>query len=317
MPGEFNIWWTRKPGEGVAEWRSASPGRPRRDPQGAAHPRRRGALGGGRRVRAGRGRRHPGWIDCQEQLPGEPVEHGSCALHDPLAVAAVSHPELVTWREALVEVATFSRLTRGVTVADLLQGPAHTQLPDRHGGRQGRVPLAVPASGWRGCRDEEGEGRWSLSSGRSTATTSAGPGVPAPGETVLGGELGSGAAARGATRRSRAARLGAGGGARARGRVGPDADGGALLTNLGAWVDTRAGARRSTRRGPEARDGRRRRRRELHRGAARRQRPARRARGRACPGRSRAAGRSWSPPAEITVATVDAASGRGRAAARW
>jgi purine nucleosidase len=62
------------------------------------------------------------WIDFQERAkPGEELEHGSCALHDPLAVAVVSHPELVTWRDAHVAVETAGRVTRGVAVADLLQ----------------------------------------------------------------------------------------------------------------------------------------------------------------------------------------------------
>jgi purine nucleosidase len=61
------------------------------------------------------------WISFQERVkPDEEAEHGSCALHDPLAVAVVAHPELVTWREAHVEVETGMGVTRGVAVADLL-----------------------------------------------------------------------------------------------------------------------------------------------------------------------------------------------------
>ena len=52
--------------------------------------------------------------------PGATDQHGSCALHDPLAVAAVAHPELLTWRPAHVAVETQGRHTRGITVADLL-----------------------------------------------------------------------------------------------------------------------------------------------------------------------------------------------------
>jgi purine nucleosidase len=63
------------------------------------------------------------WIDHTERTrPGDVEEHGSCALHDPLAVAAVSHPGLLTWRPAHVAVETGSELTRGVAVADLLGG---------------------------------------------------------------------------------------------------------------------------------------------------------------------------------------------------
>ena len=61
------------------------------------------------------------WIGFQERVkPREQVEQGSCALHDPLAVAVVSHPGLVTWQEAHVAVETAGRVTRGVAVADLL-----------------------------------------------------------------------------------------------------------------------------------------------------------------------------------------------------
>jgi purine nucleosidase len=62
-----------------------------------------------------------GWISYQERVkPGEEREHGSCALHDPLAVAVVTRPELVTWRDAYVAVETAGRVTRGVAIADLL-----------------------------------------------------------------------------------------------------------------------------------------------------------------------------------------------------
>jgi purine nucleosidase len=60
------------------------------------------------------------WISFQERVkPHEQLEHGSCALHDPLAVAVVAHPELVTWRDAHVEVETAGHATRGLAVADL------------------------------------------------------------------------------------------------------------------------------------------------------------------------------------------------------
>jgi purine nucleosidase len=62
-----------------------------------------------------------GWMDFQERVkPREEIEQGSCALHDPLAVAVVAHPDLVTWTEAHVAVETQGRFTRGVAVADLL-----------------------------------------------------------------------------------------------------------------------------------------------------------------------------------------------------
>lgn len=62
-----------------------------------------------------------GWISYQEEVkPGEELEQGSCALHDPLAVAVVTRPDLVTWKDAHVSVETAGRVTRGVAVADLL-----------------------------------------------------------------------------------------------------------------------------------------------------------------------------------------------------
>ncbi|QIG43343.1 nucleoside hydrolase [Nocardioides anomalus] len=62
-----------------------------------------------------------GWIAFQERVkPHEEIEQGSCALHDPLAVAVVTRPELCTWRAAHVDVETEGRFTRGVAVADLL-----------------------------------------------------------------------------------------------------------------------------------------------------------------------------------------------------
>jgi purine nucleosidase len=61
------------------------------------------------------------WIDHLERtVPGEERERGSCALHDPLAVAVVTEPGLVTWRDACVSVETATDRTRGVAVADLL-----------------------------------------------------------------------------------------------------------------------------------------------------------------------------------------------------
>ncbi|MDX6368339.1 MAG: hypothetical protein QOK30_3415 [Nocardioidaceae bacterium] len=61
------------------------------------------------------------WIDHIEQtIPGDQREHGSCAMHDPLAVAVIDRPDLVTWQPAYVQVETASSVTRGVMVADLL-----------------------------------------------------------------------------------------------------------------------------------------------------------------------------------------------------
>jgi purine nucleosidase len=62
-----------------------------------------------------------GWIDHLEStMPADDWDRGSCALHDPLAVAAVTHPDLLTWRPAQVTVERGSDRTRGVAVTDLL-----------------------------------------------------------------------------------------------------------------------------------------------------------------------------------------------------
>jgi purine nucleosidase len=61
------------------------------------------------------------WIDHLERTsPADDWDHGSCALHDPLAVAVVERPDLVTWRPAHVSVERDSDLTRGIAVTDLL-----------------------------------------------------------------------------------------------------------------------------------------------------------------------------------------------------
>ena len=41
-------------------------------------------------------------------------------MHDPLAVAAVVRPDLLTWRDAHVGVVTGPGIARGVAVADFL-----------------------------------------------------------------------------------------------------------------------------------------------------------------------------------------------------
>jgi purine nucleosidase len=62
-----------------------------------------------------------GWITHLERtMPADDWDRGSCALHDPLAVAAVVQPDLLTWRPAHVTVERSSDHTRGVAVTDLL-----------------------------------------------------------------------------------------------------------------------------------------------------------------------------------------------------
>jgi purine nucleosidase len=122
MPGEYNFWCDPDAAQAVME---------------SGAPLRLVGLDVTRRVRLTRtdaaaladggefGRlasRHTlGCIDFQELVkPREEIEQGSCALHDPLAVAVVTRPDLVTWTDAHVAVETAGRFTRGVAVADLL-----------------------------------------------------------------------------------------------------------------------------------------------------------------------------------------------------
>lgn len=59
-----------------------------------------------------------GWLDrLAREHPGDPDEGRSCAMHDPLAVAAVSRPELLTWAPAHVDVVTADDVGRGVAIA--------------------------------------------------------------------------------------------------------------------------------------------------------------------------------------------------------
>ncbi len=61
------------------------------------------------------------WIDYLAGVyPGDPDSATSCALHDPLAVAALTRPELLTWQDAHIEVVTGPGIARGAVVADLL-----------------------------------------------------------------------------------------------------------------------------------------------------------------------------------------------------
>jgi len=61
------------------------------------------------------------WLDRLARAhPGDPGAGRSCALHDPLAVASLSHPELLTWAPAHVDVVTGDDVGRGVAIADFL-----------------------------------------------------------------------------------------------------------------------------------------------------------------------------------------------------
>lgn len=85
------------------------------------------------------GRHTVAWIDHLNE--GARSLDDSCALHDPLAVAAVTRPELLTWREAHVQVELGDRC-RGVMVADYLERPG-TLVPNAE------IAVAVDAESFR------------------------------------------------------------------------------------------------------------------------------------------------------------------------
>lgn len=83
-----------------------------------------------------------GWIDQMAKWsPGDPEAARSCAMHDPLAVAAISRPELLIWAAAHVAVATGPTIARGVAVADFLHG-------DKPPAANARVAVGVDVEGF-------------------------------------------------------------------------------------------------------------------------------------------------------------------------
>jgi purine nucleosidase len=61
-----------------------------------------------------------GWIDHLHQQDPDAGDPDSCAMHDPLAVAVLTQPDLVEFTEAAVSVGTGDGENRGVMVTDLL-----------------------------------------------------------------------------------------------------------------------------------------------------------------------------------------------------
>ncbi|WP_223694083.1 nucleoside hydrolase [Leifsonia poae] len=59
------------------------------------------------------------WIDfLGRAFPNRPEHRTACFLHDPLVIAAVTHPDLLEWQSADVQVETVSELARGLVVAN-------------------------------------------------------------------------------------------------------------------------------------------------------------------------------------------------------
>jgi purine nucleosidase len=127
MPGEFN-WWT-DPHAARAVLRSGAPLRlvgldvTRQVRLSREHAAVMAA--GGRPFGEFAGECTLGWLDrLAREHPGDPAEGRSCAMHDPLAVAAVSRPELLTWSPARVDVVTADDVGRGVAIAHFGAGDA-------------------------------------------------------------------------------------------------------------------------------------------------------------------------------------------------
>jgi purine nucleosidase len=71
------------------------------------------------------------WIDfLSRAFPNRPEHRGACFLHDPLVLAAVIDPGLLTWAEAHVEAEIQSDLARGLVVADRGLALAPMQTPN-------------------------------------------------------------------------------------------------------------------------------------------------------------------------------------------
>jgi purine nucleosidase len=136
MPGEFNVWVDPEAAEAVI-----TSGARLRFVGLDVTERVRLTRAQGERLSAGpensfsrfAGQATAAWIDHRHELyPSEPMSNESCAMHDALAVAIVTHPELVTWQPAHLAVVTGDGVARGVIVTDLLEGtappPANCQI---------------------------------------------------------------------------------------------------------------------------------------------------------------------------------------------
>jgi purine nucleosidase len=121
MPGEFNVWMDPEAAQAVL--RSGAPQRwvgldvtlqvrLTRD-----HARRMLTADSGFAPFAGEATL--AWIDhLQQRNPGNALEADSCAMHDPLAVAVLTRPDLCEFREVNVSVVTGDGEARGVMITD-------------------------------------------------------------------------------------------------------------------------------------------------------------------------------------------------------
>jgi purine nucleosidase len=59
------------------------------------------------------------WIDhLKQRNPGSAIDADSCAMHDPLAVAVLTRPDICEFREFAVSVVTGDGEARGVMITD-------------------------------------------------------------------------------------------------------------------------------------------------------------------------------------------------------
>lgn len=123
MPGEFNVWVDPEAAHAVLHcgaglrWVGLDVTRQVRLTR--EHAAQMTAASG--RFSAFAGEFTTAWIEHQAaRHPGDPDRGRWCAMHDPLAVAALTHPDLLTWTPAYVDIVTGRGLARGVMVTDLL-----------------------------------------------------------------------------------------------------------------------------------------------------------------------------------------------------
>jgi purine nucleosidase len=124
MPGEFNVWVDPEAAQAVL--RSGMPQRwvgldvTLKVRLTREHARR--MMAAGSPFAAFAGEYTLAWIDhIAARNPGNALEADSCAMHDPLAMAVVTRPDLVRFRDAAVDVVTGEGTARGVMVTDVLE----------------------------------------------------------------------------------------------------------------------------------------------------------------------------------------------------
>lgn len=125
MPGEFNVWVDPEAAQAVL--RSGAPQRwvgldvTLQVRLTREHARR--MLDAGTPFAPFAGEATLAWIDhLAARYPGSSDEADSCAMHDPLAVAVLTRPDLCEFREVTVSVVTGDGEARGVLLTDRREG---------------------------------------------------------------------------------------------------------------------------------------------------------------------------------------------------